>query len=209
VICEIMKDDGTMARLPDLIEFAKIHNLNIATIADLIEYRRKKEKLVEKSFESEIEIDNFGKFNLHLFKSVIEYGEHLALVKGDISGGLPILTRMHKLDVLSDILKLKNSNKKDILYKSLDLINKNGSGVLVILRSPDKQSLSKSLENLLTPKNAKNSSQPSNQLRDYGIGAQILLDLGVRKLKIITSGTSITPVAMEGYDLEIVEEIRI
>ncbi len=209
VICEIMKDDGTMARLPDLIEFAKIHNLNIATIADLIEYRRKKEKLVERSFSQEIEIENFGKFSLHLFKSVIEYGEHLALVKGDISKNDATLTRMHKLDIISDVLRVKNSKKRDILYKSLDIINKNGSGVLVILRSPDKQSLSKSLEALGSQNNISNANQPNNQLRDYGIGAQILLDLGVRKIKILTSGASITPVAMEGYDLEIVEEIKI
>lgn len=204
VICEIMNDDGSMSRLPDLQKFAKEHDLKIATIADLIEYRRKKEKLVERISESKVEIDGFGEFTLVMYKSQIEYSEHLALVKGSIKNSDEVLTRMHQIDILSDILNIKNSSKFNVLKKSLELINKKGQGVLVLLRSPDKQNLSRAFEKLVTV------GKPSvvnkdNQLRDYGIGAQILLDLGVRKLNLITSSGK-TPIALEGYDLEIIDQ---
>lgn len=204
VICEIMNDDGSMSRLSDLKIFAKEHNLKIATIADLIEYRRKKEKLVERVKEAKVDIDGFGEFNLVLYKSQIEYSEHLALVKGNIKNANEVLTRMHQIDILSDILNIKNSSKFNVLKKSLELINKKGQGVIVLLRSPDKQNLSKSFEKLIA-NNQNSEFSKDKELRDYGIGAQILLDLGIRKINLITS-TGKTPIALEGYDLEIISQ---
>lgn len=205
VICEIMSDDGTMARLPELLGFAKEHKLKVATIADLIEYRRKNEKLVERSSETEIETDS-GKFSLVVYKSKLEYAEHIALVKGSIKSDETVLVRMHQLDVLSDVFNAKQSPKSGTLKKSMDIINKAGKGVIVLLRSPDKQSLSRSVE--LLSKKAGTSTGTSTHLRDYGIGAQILLDLGVRKMNLLTnSGKS--PVALDGYGLSIEEYTQI
>jgi len=199
VICEIMNDDGTMARLPELMEFAKSHNIKIATIADLIEYRRKKEKLVERASVVDF-VSEAGDFKLYLYKSKLEYAEHIALVKGDIKPDDTTLVRMHQLDVLSDVLCASNSPKTGTLRRSMEIIEKRGKGVVVLLRSPNKQSLSRSIELLSGKVSADN--KPSNQIRDYGIGAQILLDLGVHKMNLLTnSGKS--PVALDGYGLSI------
>lgn len=210
VICEIMNDDGTMARLPDLIKFAEIHDLKIATIADLIEYRRKKEKLIERASENKVDIEGLGKFNLIIYRSKIEYAEHIALVKGDIKPDRETLVRMHQLDILSDVLSIKESPKAGVLKKSLELINKKGEGVCVILRSPDKQSLSKAAEKMFSGTQGINSAKISDdkQIRDYGIGAQILLDIGVHKINLLSHVNKI-PIALEGYDLEIVGQTNI
>lgn len=201
VICEIMNDDGTMARLPDLIGFAAEHNLKIATIADLIEYRRRNDKLVERTLVTDFKTDYAGDFKLHLYTNKIEYSEHLALVKGDISeGDAPnnnVLVRMHQLDVLSDVLGGSQTGKAGELEKSLEIINKNGSGVLVLLRSPNKQSLSESINKINGGAEINNKS-----IRDYGIGAQILLDLGVKNMILLTNSEK-APVALEGYGLKI------
>jgi 3,4-dihydroxy 2-butanone 4-phosphate synthase/GTP cyclohydrolase II len=197
VICEIMNDDGTMARLPDLIGFAAQHNLKIATIADLIEYRRRNDKLVERSLVTDFKTDYAGDFKLHLYTNKIEYSEHLALVKGDVESGADILVRMHQLDVLSDVLASSQTGKANELKKSLEIINKNGSGVLVLLRSPNKQSLSDSIAKLTGSTEVKEKS-----LRDYGIGAQILLDLGIKNMILLTNSEK-APVALEGYGLKI------
>ncbi len=200
VICEIMSDDGTMARLPELLEFAKTHNLKVATIADLIEYRRKNEKLVERIAETVINTSYAGDFKLVVYRSQLEYAEHIALVKGDINSANPTLVRMHQLDVLSDVLNAEGSPKSGALRRSMEAINKAGSGAIVLLRSPDRHSLSRSVE-MLTNKPAA-SNTIGTHLRDYGIGAQILLDLGVKKMNLLTnSGKS--PVALEGYGLSI------
>jgi 3,4-dihydroxy 2-butanone 4-phosphate synthase/GTP cyclohydrolase II len=206
VICEIMSEDGTMARLPELIEFAEKHNLKIATIADLIEYRRKNEKLIERISETTLETDYAGDFKLIVYKSKLEYAEHIALVKGDISKD-KALVRMHQLDILADVLSAKNSPKADMLKKSMQIINQNGSGVVVLLRTPDKQNLSRSIEGLnKKPEKieVKSAIKPLNsQLRDYGIGAQILLDLGVKNMELLTNSDK-PVIALDGYGLEII-----
>lgn len=204
VICEIMNDDGTMARLPELLEIAKQHNLKVATIADLIQYRRAKENLVEKIVEKDFKVKAIGEFKLSLYRSKLEYAEHLALVKGEITPDKPVLVRMHQLDVLSDVLFAEDSPKTSQLQKSMEIINKEGRGVIVILRTPNKQSLTHSIEKLYPEIKGEVSSSSAgrNELRDYGIGAQILLDVGVRDIELLTnSGKNI--VALDGYGLTI------
>ncbi len=193
VICEIMNDDGSMARLPDLIPFAKEHGLKIATIADLIAYRRKREKLVERLFETEIESTHGGAFKLIVYKNTLEYAEHIALVKGDISK-TPTLVRMHAFNPLADVLGAENTS----VATAMNAIATNGSGVVVILREPVKTALSDRIRTKLGEKPLANMD-----LRDYGIGAQILLDLGVTEMTLL-SNTRKSVVGLEGYGLTIV-----
>jgi 3,4-dihydroxy 2-butanone 4-phosphate synthase/GTP cyclohydrolase II len=188
VICEIMNEDGSMARLPDLIKFAATHNLNIGTIADLIAYRRKTEKLVSKIAESTFTSKFGGDWKLAVYCNTLEYAEHIALIKGDISKQ-PVLVRMHQGNMLLDAL---GAEKGGSLQKSMEIIGKNGSGVIVILRTPDKAAVSRMVSNTPAP----------TELREYGIGAQILLDLGVKSMELLTNSKK-SLVGLEGYGLEI------
>jgi 3,4-dihydroxy 2-butanone 4-phosphate synthase/GTP cyclohydrolase II len=198
VICEVMNDDGSMARLPQLIEFAEAHNMKIATIADLIQYRRYNDKLIEERSITDFKSGFAGDFKLHLYVNKVEYSEHLALVKGNIDRNSDVLVRMHQLDVLSDVLGSAETGKADELKRSMQIIDENGSGVVVLLRSPNKQSLSDSLAKI------SNKAQTGQEkaIRDYGIGAQILLDLGIKNMVLLTNSEK-TPVALDGYGLTI------
>ncbi len=194
VICEIMKDDGTMARLPDLIEFAKEHNLKIASIADLISYRLSRDRLVEKIAEETIDTEILGECRIYIYKSTIDETEHLAIVKGEINSQNPTYVRMHSLNLLDDLLGDKFFARNNLLEKSLKLISQNGSGVAVILREPRKDAISVSLK--------KRIDGNSKGFRDYGIGAQILSDIGVREM-ILLSNQQVQVIGLEGYDLVI------
>jgi len=198
VICEIMNDDGTMARLPDLVTFAQFHNLKIGTIADLIAYRRRKDNLVERVVESEIDSVWGGKFRMIVYRNRVEYAEHVALVCGDVADGKPALVRMHAIDVMGDILG-DHGARAGRLHAAMKQIGKEGRGVVVLLREPRPTALSDQLKRRL--------GQPveaQSQLRDYGIGAQILLDLGVREM-IVLSNQPRTIVGLEGYGLTVIE----
>ncbi len=197
VICEIMKDDGTMARLPDLLEFAGAHGLHIATIADLIDYRRRRERLVERTLSTAIETE-CGAFDLHLYVSRIAYGEHLALVKGRITPEASVLVRMHALDILQDALQDLHPLPGAIgLGAAMRRIQREENGVLVLLREPNASALSDKLRRKLAE-----PSESKADLRDYGIGAQILLDLGVRRMTLL-SNTKRQVIGLEGYGLTI------
>ena len=204
VICEIMNDDGTMARLPDLVEFAKEHDLKIATIADLIAYRRKYDKLIEKHQESVINSCYGGEFKMFTYRNKIEYAEHIALVKGEIKKDEPILVRMHAVNILTDIFGDEFEGKYNVLQNSMKQIAAEGAGVVVLIREPRKDILSYMVED----KNNKDSSRSKAYLRDYGIGAQILLDLGIRKMRLLTNSKK-SIVALEGYDLQIEDVVEV
>jgi 3,4-dihydroxy 2-butanone 4-phosphate synthase / GTP cyclohydrolase II len=197
VICEIMNDDGTMARLPELIEFAKLHNLKIATIAALIAYRRRREKLVECVAESAIISEYGGEFKLRVYVNRIAYSEHIALVKGTITPNSPVLVRMHALDVLHDVLGDTHDAHMTDLHAAMSRIGKVGSGVIVLLREPLKSALSEKVRT-----RAGEKPQEQSTLRDYGIGAQILIDLGVREM-VLLSNAQRPVVGLEGYGLTI------
>lgn len=197
VICEIMNDDGKMARMPDLIEFAKKHDLKIATIADLIEYRRRNEKLITLVHKQKIEINNIGEFDLTIFKSNIDNIEHIVLSIGDLSRTKSGLVRMHHFNFFSDFIQNINSDKDNILKKSLKKIIENQCGAVVIIRQPQ-ESISNLLEN--------NSS--NKILRNYGIGAQILNDLGLEEIVLLTNSEK-SVIGLEGYKIKIVGYQRI
>jgi 3,4-dihydroxy 2-butanone 4-phosphate synthase/GTP cyclohydrolase II len=196
VICEIMNDDGTMARLPELIEFAKQHDLKLGTIADLIAYRRKHDKLVERRQEIAINSRFGGEFKMYTYVNKVEYAEHIVLVKGDIKKQKSVYVRMHALNVLNDVLGDTHDGKDGELQKAMEIIGNHGSGVIVILREPKKNSLSQVVASRI------DEAEESKTLRDYGIGAQILLDLGVHNMTLLTN-TQRSIVGLQGYGLVI------
>ncbi len=198
VICEIMNDDGTMARLPDLVQFAQFHGLKVGTIADLIAYRRRTETIVEQVLAGTLDSRYGGRFQSYVYVNKIQYAEHIALVRGDISGDEPVLVRMHAQSVLDDVLGDRNSGRDNDLHASMELIAKEGRGVIVLLREPNPNGLSVTLKARLE---GQASSVP--ELRDYGIGAQILLDLGVRKMELISNRKK-PIIGLEGYGLTVV-----
>lgn len=197
VICEIMNDDGTMARLPDLLDFAAHHGLKIATIADLISYRRRSEKLVKRVVESNFSSSFGGDFRIIIYTSTTEYAEHIALVKGDISNTTPTIVRMHSLNLLQDMLGDSHAGNSTQLQPAMEYINKHGSGVIVLIREPIRTAVSDRLRLRI-------GEQPHSpaDLRDYGIGAQILLDLGVRDM-ILLSNSKRSIIGLEGYGLTV------
>ncbi|WP_425991605.1 3,4-dihydroxy-2-butanone-4-phosphate synthase [Brevundimonas sp. TWP2-3-2] len=197
VICEIMNDDGTMARLPDLVAFAQLHGLKIGTIADLIAYRRRTERFVERIMDQPFESVHGGPFRLMLYKNTIEGAEHVALVHGRIVPGEPTLVRMHQVDFAADLLGHVEDRQSYIPDALKTITRHDGPGVVVFLRDPTLQGLAERLAGVDKP------AAVDRSLRNYGVGAQILLDLGVRDM-IVMSSTRPEPAAIEGYGLRIV-----
>ena len=193
VICEIMNDDGTMARLPDLVAFAQHHGLKLGTIADLIAHRRRTERLVERVEEGEIQHAVGGEWRLVVYNSALESGEHVALIKGDISGPEPVLTRMHAANLMADMIGGRGVRE---LHGAMEAIAAEGRGVVVILRDYRRDAISTHIR-----RNRDNNETP--QLRDYGVGAQILADLGVTDM-IRLSNHPRPLVGLEGWGLRVV-----
>ncbi|MBT4686455.1 MAG: 3,4-dihydroxy-2-butanone-4-phosphate synthase [Rhodospirillaceae bacterium] len=196
VICEIMNDDGTMARMPDLVKFAQFHGLKIGTIADLIEYRRATETYVERRSEAEIDSQFGGKFRAVVYVNKIAYSEHIALVKGDVTAPGAVPVRMHALDVLSDALGDK-AGKAGLLQSAMRLIANEDRGVIVLIREAMPTAVSDKIR-----RKAGENVPHQVELRDYGIGAQILFDLGVREMELLTN-SDYDVVGLEGYGLTI------
>ena len=208
VICEIMNDDGTMARLPDLVKFAQYHGLKVGTIADLIAYRRKHDRVVERVLETEFESEHGGTWRMYVYVNTAAYAEHIALVKGDIAGADPVPVRMHALSVLDDVLGDRAAGRSGQLQSAMRAIAQGGRGVVVLLREPRATSLSDRVrarfgERANPAPLAKAPADSGAQLRDYGIGAQILLDLGVRDMVLLTNARRAI-VGLEGYGLNVV-----
>jgi 3,4-dihydroxy 2-butanone 4-phosphate synthase / GTP cyclohydrolase II len=197
VICEIMNEDGTMARMPDLVAFAQLHGLKIGTIADLIAYRRRTERYVDRVMDTPFESVHGGPFRLMLYRNTIEGHEHIALVKGQIEPGKPTLVRMHQVDFAADILGHVESRQNYVPQALAAISGHDGAGVTVFLRDPDLHGLAERLAGVEKP------AAVDRSIRNYGVGAQILLDLGVRDM-IVMSSTRPNPAALEGYGLRIV-----
>ena len=208
VICEIMNDDGTMARMPDLVTFAQEHKLKIATIADLIAYRRRNEKLVEAIAETSITSRFGGDFKVKIYANRVDYTEHMALVCGDVSGDEPLLVRMHQTNLLADSLGDTTPGhffggearaRGGELEASMRLIASKGRGIIVIIREHSKDALSRGVRE----REGDATSVPIHELRQYGVGAQILFDLGARNI-ILLSNTKRTVVGLDGYGITLV-----
>jgi 3,4-dihydroxy 2-butanone 4-phosphate synthase/GTP cyclohydrolase II len=200
VICEVMKDDGTMARLDDLVAFAQRHNLKIGTIRDLIAYRRRHDHLLERRMDTRFTSRWGGEWTAISFYNKAVGSETMALVKGRIDPSKPTLVRMHTLSVFADTFGEK-SEREGLLAGAMKMIADEGSGVVVIINRAMQNLVSRQMEIL------KNGSRESDveELRDYGIGAQVLAELGVHDMVLLTN-THHTLVALEGYGLSIVGE---
>lgn len=196
VICEIMKDDGSMARLPDLVAFAQLHGLKIGTIADLIAYRRRTERQVERVLETPFNSTFGGKFRMVIYRNSIDQTEHVVLTKGRIEPDKPTLVRMHRVDLATDMLGAVEA-RQDYVPKALKALEAyDGAAVAVFIRDSNPHWLSERY-------GQSQADHSDNVLRDYGIGAQILLDLGVRDMTLLTSSQTVLP-GSAGYGLRIV-----
>ena len=198
VICEIMNDNGEMARLPDLIKFSKKHNIKIGSISDLISYRRKNETFITRVSESILESKFGGDWRIIVFKNIIDNSEHMALVKGVIDTKDTILVRVHALDLLSDVLGDQSSNRNGSeLSLAMNTIAKNKNGIIILIRDTSSESLSKKISQII----AKPSLESEN-VRDIGVGAQILLDLGVKNMTVLYN-SSTSAIGLDGFGLTI------
>lgn len=193
VICEIMNDDGTMARLPDLVAFAQHHGLKLGTVADLIAYRRRTERLVKRVEENVLEDAPGGPWKIIVYANTIEYGEHIALVKGEPDRNGPALVRMHAVNMLADTLSRQGPAE---LHAAMEEIGRSGHGVVVLLREMRPTILSERVR--------AGRDRTAPELRDYGIGAQILTDLGVKEM-VLLSNHPRPIVGLEGYGLTVVD----
>ncbi|WP_395394785.1 3,4-dihydroxy-2-butanone-4-phosphate synthase [Novosphingobium sp. BL-8A] len=203
VICEIMKDDGTMARMDDLIGFARIHDLKIGTIRDLIAYRRKHDRMVEKKNEITFQSRHGGQWLARSYYNKATGDETMALIKGRIDPAKPTLVRMHTLSMFTDVFGEDSPERGNLLHRSMEMIAEEGTGVIVVINRQIGSSMSKVMD---IKHQIRAGEMPDiEELRDYGVGAQILAELGVHDMILLTN-THHSLVALEGYGLNIVDE---
>ena len=193
VICEIMKDDGTMARMDDLVAFSRLHDIKMGTIRDLIAYRMRHDHLVEKATESTFTSDYGGEWRATTFRNKVDGTTNLVLQKGHVDPGKPTLVRMHAISIFDDLLGRPGSRKR-VLQRAMAAIGEEGSGVIVVLMPGQPDVLQ-----------AEIAGRPEGELREYGIGAQILAELGIHDMILLTN-SSRNVVGIEGYGLHVVSE---
>jgi 3,4-dihydroxy 2-butanone 4-phosphate synthase/GTP cyclohydrolase II len=200
VICEIMNDDGTMARRNDLIAFAQKHNLKIGTISDLIAYRRRYDSIVRRLSENTFESIYGGEFRCVIYVNKVTMAQHIALVKGDPAHGGPVMVRMHAANIFTDLLGQRDTGRGGEIETCMQEIAKEGRGVVVLIRESPAVMLSEQRR-----RSGERIRPAGGELRDYGVGAQILIDLGVKEMVLLTNTTK-SIVGLEGFGLKVVAQ---
>ena len=213
VICEVMNEDGTMARMPQLIEFGEKHNIKIITIADLIKYRLKNERLVKKVVEAELPT-KYGLFKIYVFENIINHEHHIALVAGEINKDEPVLVRAHSQCLTGDAFGSLRCDCGEQLHQSMKIIAQEGKGVILYILNHEGRGIGlvNKIKAYALQDKGEDTVEANKKLgfkpdqRDYGVGAQIFLSLGVRKIKLLTNNPR-KFIGLSGYGLEIVERI--
>ena len=199
VICEIMNDDGTMARLPELVTFAQLHGLKIGTIADLIAWRRRHDRFLERRLESDFDSAWGGKFRIIVFRNTLDGAEHIALVKGRIQGDQPALVRVHRVDFLADFLG-ETGKREGLVRRAMEkLSGSEEPGVAVFVR----MGMGEEIARALGGQDVQPSGDAAHPLREYGVGAQILKDLGVRRMILMSNTRPNVLPGLDGYGLTV------
>lgn len=204
VICEIMNDDGTMARLPDLQVFAREHGLKIGTIEDMIAYRLRNDRIVTQVAEEKITSVHGGDFHMHVYETGVEPAEHVAFVKGDLSKPGPVLVRVHALNPLTDLVGVGGLDTCGTIAKSMARIEEEGRGVLVLIRDVRRRAVTEWIAAKVGGNNAANGDQRQSRQVEIGVGSQILADLGVRDMILLTNSPQLNYVGLEAFGLRIV-----
>ena len=203
VICEVMNDDGTMARMPDLVPFAKQHGLKIGAIEDLIAYRLKNDRIVRPVAKTRVETSIAGAFDLHVYETTVEPAEHLALVKGNIQKGGPVLVRVQALNVLHDVLGIGgHGDSGTAIEQSMRAIEQEGRGVIILIRDLRAKSISDWVLRQTEPHGTSDASKERRQV-EIGIGSQILADLGIKDMVLLTTSPAHVYVGLEAFGLRI------
>ncbi len=202
VICEIMNDDGTMARMPDLVPFAKAHGLKIGSIEDLIAYRLNNDTIVRRVACKPVKSNYGGEFDMCIYETTVEPGEHLALVKGDVANGEPVLVRVHAVDPIMDLVGVGFASSEGLIEKSMRAIDEEGRGVVVVLRDLNPKLLSERMHD--NPRRRANPARGERPQVEIGIGSQILRDLGVADMILLTNSPEHKYVGLDAFGLKIV-----
>ena len=210
VICEIMNDDGTMARMPDLVAFAQRHGLKIGTIEDLIGYRLRHDKIVKEVAKTTVHSAHGGDFELHVFETAAEPVEHLAFVKGDLGAPGPVLVRVHAVNVLTDLLGVGAEGPRDsLIEKAMRMIDEEGRGVIVLIRDLRPKSVSAWVAQNAERKSPKRKVTAERRLVEIGVGSQILRTLGISDMVLLTNAPPSRYVGLEAFGLRIVGQRRL